>query len=178
MSLAKYRTPFSCTSKALATFDSVGAVGFNTLTSAFGGLGESGGTRSDCKRMPKDVDTAVEFLMSWAGVDRMADKLRSMGCLPMIFDFDRPTDRDLTETVKILAGLSRFAIADITNPRSVPLELQATVLDYMVPFVTILQGGQPAFGMFDDLPRKYHWHYRCWNTTATIRSFPRLSRRS
>jgi hypothetical protein len=90
-------------------------------------------------------------------LDRVADKLRSMGYLPMIFDFDRPTDRDLTETVKILAGLSRFVIADITNPRSVPLELQATVPDYMVPFVTIVERGQPVFGMFDDLPRKYSW---------------------
>jgi hypothetical protein len=27
----------------------------------------------------------------------------------------------------------------------------------MVPFVTVLQRRQPAFGMFDDLPRKYHW---------------------
>ena len=90
-------------------------------------------------------------------LDRMADKLRQLGYIPIIFDFERPTDRDLTETVKILAGLSRFVIADITNPRSVPLELQAVVPDYMVPFVTILQRGQPAFGMFDDLPRKYHW---------------------
>jgi hypothetical protein len=90
-------------------------------------------------------------------LDRMADKLRLLGYLPMIFDFDRPTDRDLTETVKILAGLSRFVIADITNPRSVPLELQATVPDYMVPFVTIVERGQPVFGMFDDLPRKYNW---------------------
>lgn len=90
-------------------------------------------------------------------LDRIADKLRSLGYVPMIFDFDRPTDRDLTETIRILAGLSRFVIADITNPRSVPLELQATVPDYMVPFVTILERGQPAFGMFDDLPRRYHW---------------------
>ena len=90
-------------------------------------------------------------------LDRMAEKLRSLGYLPMIFDFDRPTDRDLTETVKVLAGLSRFVIADITNPRSVPLELQATVPDYMVPFVTIVERGQPVFGMFDDLPRKYNW---------------------
>ena len=90
-------------------------------------------------------------------LDRMAEKLRSLGYLPMIFDFERPTDRDLTETVKVIAGLSRFVIADITNPRSVPLELQATVPDYMVPFVTILERGQPAFGMFDDLPRKFPW---------------------
>lgn len=90
-------------------------------------------------------------------LDRMADKLRSLDFLPMIFDFDRPTDLDLTETVKVLAGLSRFVIADITNPRSVPLELQATVPDYEVPFVTIVEKGQPVFGMFDDLPRKYNW---------------------
>ena len=90
-------------------------------------------------------------------LDGIAAQLRECGYLPIIFDFERPTDRDLTETVKILAGLSAFVIADITNPRSVPLELQATVPDYMVPFVTILQEGQPAFGMFDDLPRKYHW---------------------
>ena len=103
-------------------------------------------------------------------LDRMADKLRLLGYIPMIFDFDRPTDRDLTETVKILAGLSRFVIADITNPRSVPLELQATVPDYMVPFVTILQRGQPAFGMFDDLPSKYHWALPLleYNTADTL----------
>lgn len=103
-------------------------------------------------------------------LDAIADKLRSLGYLPMIFDFDRPTDRDLTETVKILAGLSRFVIADITNPRSVPLELQATVPDYMVPFVTIIQRGQPAFGMFDDLPRKYHWALPLleYNTAETL----------
>lgn len=90
-------------------------------------------------------------------LDSMAEKLRSLGYLPIIFDFERPSDRDLTETVKVLAGLSRFVIADITNPRSVPLELQATVPDYMVPFVTILERGQPVFGMFDDLPKKYNW---------------------
>jgi hypothetical protein len=90
-------------------------------------------------------------------LDSIATKLRELNYLPIIFDFDRPTDHDLTETVKVLAGLARFVIADITNPRSVPLELQATVPDYMVPFVTILLRGQSAFGMFDDLPRKYHW---------------------
>jgi len=90
-------------------------------------------------------------------LEGIADKIRSLGYLPIVFDFDRPTDRDLTETVKVLAGLSLFVVADITNPRSVPLELQATVPDYMVPFVTLVERGQPVFGMFDDLPRKYDW---------------------
>jgi len=90
-------------------------------------------------------------------LDSIATKLRNLNYLPIIFDFARPTDRDVTETVKVLAGMSRFVIADITNPRSVPMELQATVPDYMVPFVTILQRGQPPFVMFNDLHRKYHW---------------------
>jgi len=90
-------------------------------------------------------------------LEGIADKLRTLNYLPIVFDFERPTDRDLTETVKVLAGLSLFVVADITNPRSVPLELQATVPDYMVPFVSLVQRGQPVFGMFDDLPRKYDW---------------------
>jgi hypothetical protein len=36
--------------------------------------------------------------------------------------------------------LSRFIIADITNPRSSPLELQATMPDYMIPFVPNSRG--------------------------------------
>jgi hypothetical protein len=27
----------------------------------------------------------------------------------------------------------------------------------MVPFVTLVERGQPVFGMFDDLPRTYDW---------------------
>jgi uncharacterized protein YjbI with pentapeptide repeats len=90
-------------------------------------------------------------------LDSIATRLRQLDYLPIIFDFERPTDRDLIETVKILAGLSRFVIADITNPHSVPFELGATMPDYMVPFVTILERGQPKFDMFDALPQKYHW---------------------
>jgi hypothetical protein len=103
-------------------------------------------------------------------LDGIAEKLRVLGYLPIIFDFDRPTDRDLTETVKVLAGLSLFVIADITNPQSVPLELQATVPDYEIPFVTILQRGQPEFGMFRDLPGKYHWALPLlkYNTEETL----------
>ena len=57
-----------------------------------------------------------------AVLESIRAKLRDLGFVPMIFDFERPTQRDFTETVKTLAGLSRFIIADITNPRSSPLE--------------------------------------------------------
>ena len=47
--------------------------------------------------------------------------------------------------------MSHFVIADITNPRSTPLELQATVPECMVPFVPILEKGEEPFAMFQDL---------------------------
>ena len=75
-----------------------------------------------------------------------------------MFTFDRPETKDLTETVRLLAGLSRFVIADITNPRSAPLELQATVPEYMIPFVPIIEDGQEPFAMFQDLWVKH----RAW----------------
>ena len=77
--------------------------------------------------------------------------------MPIVFHFERSKGRDFTETIKILAGMSCFVIADITNPRSAPLELQATVPDYMTPFVPILQEGESAFSMFANLQTKYDW---------------------
>ena len=58
-------------------------------------------------------------------LQRLREKLRSLGFVPMVFNFDKPETKDFTETVRLLANLSRFVIVDITNPRSTPLELQA-----------------------------------------------------
>ena len=71
-----------------------------------------------------------------------------------MFDFEKPTLRDFTETIKTLASISRFIIADITNPKSAPLELQATMPDYMIPFVPIIHEGEEPFSMFRDLKQK------------------------
>ena len=92
-----------------------------------------------------------------AVLDELRTALRQRGFLPMVFDFEKPTQRDFTETIMTLAGLSLFVIADITNPRSAPLELQATVPDYMIPFVPIIAEGEPPFAMFIDLQRKFDW---------------------
>lgn len=90
-------------------------------------------------------------------LDALQMELRRRGYVAIIFDFAKPTARDFTETVKTLAGLCRFIIADITNPKSSPLELQATVPDYMVPFVPIIAEGESPFAMFMDLKAKYNW---------------------
>jgi hypothetical protein len=90
-------------------------------------------------------------------LEHLREKLRDLGYVPMVFNFDKPETKDFTETVRLLAGLSKFVIVDITNPRSAPLELQATVPDYMVPFVPILQQGEEPFSMFVDLQNKHDW---------------------
>ena len=88
-------------------------------------------------------------------LDALRDKLRDYDLLPIVFDLDRATANDFMATIRTLAGLSLFVIADITNPKSSPLELQATIPDYQIPLVPILQAGeQPLAGMVD-LQKKY-----------------------
>jgi uncharacterized protein YjbI with pentapeptide repeats len=93
-------------------------------------------------------------------LDRLRDELRKRGYLPIIFNFDKPETKDFTQTVRLLAGLSKFVIADITNPKSAPLELQATVPEIMVPFQPIIEQGEEPFAMLEDLQRKHDWVFK------------------
>jgi uncharacterized protein YjbI with pentapeptide repeats len=86
-----------------------------------------------------------------AVLERLREELRKRGYLPIVFNFDKPETKDFTETVRLLAGLAHFVIADITNPKSAPLELQATVPEIMVPFRPIIEEGQEPFAMLRDL---------------------------
>jgi uncharacterized protein YjbI with pentapeptide repeats len=86
-----------------------------------------------------------------AVLERLRDELRKRGYLPIVFNFDKPETKDFTETVRLLAGLSKFVIADITNPKSSPLELQAVVPEIMVPFRPIIEEGEKPFAMLQDL---------------------------
>src|SRR5271166_2569432 len=86
-----------------------------------------------------------------AVLERLREELRKRGYVPIVFNFDKPETKDFTETVRLLAGLSHFVIADITNPRSAPLELQATVPECMVPFRPIIEEGEKPFAMLQDL---------------------------
>jgi len=59
---------------------------------------------------------------------RLREKLRDLGFVPVVFNFDKPEDQGLSETVRLLCTLSHFVIVDITNPRSAPLELRRLCL--------------------------------------------------
>jgi hypothetical protein len=88
---------------------------------------------------------------------RLREELRRRDFLPIVCNFDKPETKDLTETVRLLASMSRFVIVDITKPRSVPLELQAIVPHCMVPFCPILDGTEEPepFAMLRDLQNNH-----------------------
>jgi hypothetical protein len=84
-------------------------------------------------------------------LDTIRDELRQRNYVPMMFDFEKVKSRDFTETIKTLAGMCHFVVVDMSNPKSAPLELQATIPDYMIPFVPLIQRGFTPFSMFVDL---------------------------
>jgi uncharacterized protein YjbI with pentapeptide repeats len=87
-------------------------------------------------------------------LDLLRDALRSRNYLPIVFDFEKPANRDFTETVSTLAHISRFIIADLTDPRSIPQELTAIVHRLLsVPVRPLLLGDQREWAMFRDLAR-------------------------
>jgi uncharacterized protein YjbI with pentapeptide repeats len=89
-------------------------------------------------------------------LDELAKALKQRNCIPIVFDFERASQRDLVESIILLAGLSRLVIVDITDPRSTPLELHAIVPNFAVPVVPIMRAGTRPFGVFSGL-LKFPW---------------------
>jgi uncharacterized protein YjbI with pentapeptide repeats len=92
-----------------------------------------------------------------AVLDSIREALRHHGYLPILFDFEKPSSKDLTGTVSTLANLARFIIADLTEPSSVTHELATLAPTTVVPVQAILLEGQREYAMFPDLVRRYHW---------------------
>jgi hypothetical protein len=105
-----------------------------------------------------------------AVLDALRAELRNRDYLPVLFDFEQPSNQSTMETVSTLAHMARFVIADLTDAKSILQELCGIVPSRpMLPVQPILLTGQAEPGMFDFF-RKFPWvlETRYYDTPAEL----------
>ena len=92
-----------------------------------------------------------------AVLEGVREVLRAENYVPVLFDVEKPQRRDLVEMISVLGHLTRFIIADITDPRCVSEELERIVPALpSVPVQPVIARGEPVFATFEHLKR-YPW---------------------
>ena len=83
------------------------------------------------------------------------DELRKYNYVPIYLDGEKPENRSFTDTIKMLASLSRFIIVDLTEGH-IFMELHTIVTTFVVPVQPVLLEGVEKPMLFGDL-LKYRW---------------------
>jgi hypothetical protein len=75
--------------------------------------------------------------------------------IPQLFTFKKPDNRDLVESIIGFAAFSKFILADISEPKSIPSELQAIVPNFLsVPVATIINSTGKPYATYSSIERK------------------------
>ena len=90
-------------------------------------------------------------------LDTIKLELQDRGYLPVLFDFEGPSNRDVTETIITLASLAKFVVADLSSPKSIPQELTQIIPNFpSLPVQPVIEKSQREYGMFEHF-KKYPW---------------------
>ncbi|MFQ5823580.1 MAG: pentapeptide repeat-containing protein [bacterium] len=93
----------------------------------------------------------------------IADELRKMDFCPIIFDFQKSEEQDIIETVKTLASISKFIVAEVTSAKVIADELPSFVRDFAIPVVPLFQPSKQEpkpYASLNTLYKKYHWVFQ------------------
>ena len=120
----------------------------------------------DNEKLQRVIDTITSKVVLILGrfsperkmvLDALRDELRTRNYVPVVFDFEKPRSGTTINTVTLLARMARFVIADISDAKSVLMELQAIVPSGpKLPVLPIIVAGQNEPGMFDSF-EAYPW---------------------
>jgi len=87
-------------------------------------------------------------------LDAIREELRRRDYLPVLFDFEKPASCDIAETVSTLAHMARFIIADITDAKSIPAELELIVPQLLsVPVMPVILKSDYEYALFERITR-------------------------
>jgi len=120
----------------------------------------------DNEKLQRVIDTITSKVVLILGrfsperkmvLDALRDELRTRNYVPVVFDFEKPRSGTTINTVTLLARMARFVIADVSDAKSVLMELQAIVPSSpKLPVLRIIVARQKESGMFDSF-EAYPW---------------------
>jgi len=83
-------------------------------------------------------------------LEAIRDELRTRGYTPLLLNFERPLSHDFSASLRTLARIARFIIADLSGHKSISQELRALLTDTVVPVQPLLHGLRRLYQMFPD----------------------------
>jgi hypothetical protein len=84
-------------------------------------------------------------------LETLRDGLRERGYIPMLLDFEKPLSRDFSQSLRTLARMARFVIADLSLHKSIAQQLRALLPDTRVPVQPLLNGSRRLSALLPDL---------------------------
>ncbi|HEY7417623.1 MAG TPA: pentapeptide repeat-containing protein [Ktedonobacteraceae bacterium] len=83
-------------------------------------------------------------------LEAIRDELRVRHYTPLLFNFEKPLSQDFSISLRTLARIAHFIIADLSLHKSISQELRAILPGTIVPVQPLLNGSRRLYTMFPD----------------------------